>query len=109
VDVTMLSDNQEFRELSAILREECAELIMALCKIERFGLFSEWQGVSNIDNLEQELADVKLIIRLVEAYLMKNSPQLNGNFTRESQDEKYSNKLSKLLKWSKVDTTSLLQ
>ena len=42
----------------AVLQEECAEVIQAVSKINRFGMHDEWQGVTNRQSLITEIGDV---------------------------------------------------
>ena len=49
----------------AVLQEECAEVIQAVSKINRFGMESEWQGVTNKQALIQEIGDVLAVINVL--------------------------------------------
>lgn len=53
------------------LIEECSELIKAICKADRFGLFAFhcMTGISNYDAIIEEIADVKKRIEQYEKYL----------------------------------------
>lgn len=54
------------RELvMGILTEECAEVIQAVSKINRFGLNSEWEGVTNKQSLITEIGDVLALIHVL--------------------------------------------
>ena len=53
------------KEVMAILQEECAEVIQAVSKINRFGMNGEWQGVTNKQSLITEIGDVLAIIKLL--------------------------------------------
>ena len=46
-------------EILTILQEECAEVIQAVSKVRRFGM------ESNMDQLEQEVADLLCMINLM--------------------------------------------
>jgi len=48
-----------------ILTEECAEVIQAVSKINRFGLHDEWQGITNKQSLITEIGDVLAIIKIL--------------------------------------------
>lgn len=50
-----------------ILQEECAELISAISKIKRFGIDSvnPKTGVTNLENLKQEMSDVVAMISCI--------------------------------------------
>lgn len=50
--------NNKQNEILLILQEECAEVIQAISKVKRFGL------ENNIEQLEQEVADVLCMINL---------------------------------------------
>ena len=49
----------------AILQEECAEVIQAVSKINRFGRDTEWQGVTNKEHLAVELGDLIAVIKIL--------------------------------------------
>lgn len=53
------------KEVMAVLQEECAEVVQAVSKINRFGLESEWQGVSNKQALITEIGDVLAVIQVL--------------------------------------------
>jgi NTP pyrophosphatase (non-canonical NTP hydrolase) len=53
---------RDTKEVMAILQEECAEVIQAVSKINRFGLESSWQGVTNKEALITEIGDVLAVI-----------------------------------------------
>lgn len=50
-------DKQE--QILTILQEECAEVIQAISKVRRFGM------VENREQLEQEVADMLLMVKLL--------------------------------------------
>lgn len=54
--------NNKQNEILLILQEECAEVIQAISKVKRFGL------ENNIEQLEQEVADVLCMINLAYAH-----------------------------------------
>lgn len=54
--------NSKQDEILTILAEECAEVIVAISKIRRFGL------EQNMEALKQELADVRCMLDLVESF-----------------------------------------
>lgn len=58
------------RELLGLLQEECAEVIQIASKINRFGFDSynpyDQSGKSNRTLLEDEIGDVRLIVKLLE-------------------------------------------
>ena len=47
----------------SVLQEECAEVIQAVSKINRFGFNSEWEGVTNKQALIQEIGDVLAMVK----------------------------------------------
>lgn len=49
-------------EIMTILQEECAEVIVEVSKVKRFGL----EG--NIDKLKKELCDLQCMINLLEEF-----------------------------------------
>lgn len=49
----------------SVLQEECAEVIQAVSKINRFGMHGEWQGVTNRESLITEIGDVLAIIKVL--------------------------------------------
>jgi len=51
-------------EILTILQEECAEVIQAVSKIKRFGMFH------NLENLRKELADLQCMIDLSYEYIL---------------------------------------
>ena len=53
---------RDTKEVMAILQEECAEVVQAVSKINRFGLESKWQGVTNKEALITEIGDVLAVI-----------------------------------------------
>lgn len=52
-------------QVLGVLTEECAEVIQAVSKINRFGMESEWQGVTNKQALIQEIGDVLAVINVL--------------------------------------------
>ena len=53
------------KEVMSVLQEECAEVIQAVSKINRFGMYGEWQGVTNRESLITEIGDVLAIIKVL--------------------------------------------
>ncbi len=49
----------------AVLQEECAEIIQAVSKINRFGYNSSWEGVTNKQALITEIGDVLTLISVL--------------------------------------------
>jgi NTP pyrophosphatase (non-canonical NTP hydrolase) len=81
----------------AVLQEECAEVIQAVSKINRFGMDSEWQGVTNKQSLVTEIGDVLAIIGV----LME---QTDINITEEDIEIAVEAKLKKLEVFLPYDT-----
>ena len=73
----------------AVLQEECAEVIQAVSKINRFGMHGEWQGVTNKQSLVTEIGDVLAIIKV----LMKET---DINITENDLEKAVEAKLKKL-------------
>lgn len=66
--------NNKQNEILLILQEECAEVIQAISKVKRFGL------ENNIEQLEQEVADVLCMINLAfdHGILEKNDERVRN-------------------------------
>lgn len=56
---------RKLETVMAVLQEECAEVIQAVSKINRFGMHSEWQGVTNKQALVTEIGDVLAMIKVL--------------------------------------------
>ena len=71
----MLNKVQE--EILTILQEECAEVIQAVSKVRRFG------EAGNIEQLEQEIADVLCMINLAYRHgiMVKNEERVQNRIT----------------------------
>jgi NTP pyrophosphatase (non-canonical NTP hydrolase) len=81
----MLNKVQE--EILTILQEECAEVIQAVSKVRRFG------ETNNIEQLEQEIADVLCMINLAYRHgiLEENEVRVQNRITvKEERLKKYS-------------------
>jgi NTP pyrophosphatase (non-canonical NTP hydrolase) len=52
-------------QVMGILTEECAEVIQAVSKVNRFGLESEWEGITNKQSLITEIGDVIALIKVL--------------------------------------------
>jgi NTP pyrophosphatase (non-canonical NTP hydrolase) len=81
----------------AVLQEECAEVIQAVSKINRFGMQGEWQGVTNRQALITEIGDVLAIIKV----LMKET---DINMTEAELEAAIEAKLKKLEIFLPYDT-----
>jgi NTP pyrophosphatase (non-canonical NTP hydrolase) len=54
--------NEALNEVLSLLTQECAEVIHAIAKANHFGLETVHKGKSNIENIQQEIADVLTLI-----------------------------------------------
>lgn len=76
-----------------LLQEECAEVIMVCSKIMRFGIddcHPDEPGVSNRDNLVQEMADIQVFM---------NQMMLDYQINMVELEEAYCRKMEKLKTW----------
>ena len=89
-----LEQEAKLQEILDILQEECAEVIQSISKCRRFGLNNKHKdGLTQREQLTQELGDVTLLIELLKAY---------GVFTESELHEATLVKASKLKIWSKI-------
>jgi len=82
----MLKHNDSSTELLTILQEECAEVIVEVSKIKRFG-----QDQQNIDRLAKEVGDLVCMIELLQEWEV-----VSYSAVEDARQEK----LLKLAKWS---------
>jgi NTP pyrophosphatase (non-canonical NTP hydrolase) len=81
-------------EILDILQEECAEVIVAISKIRRFGIDNTYKdGGTQREHLVQELGDVTLLVELLKAHRV---------YTEQELVEAQKRKAVKLTKWSKI-------
>ena len=81
-------------EILDILQEECAEVIVAVSKIRRFGIDNTYkEGGTQREHLVQELGDVTLLVELLKAHGVYTDQELHAAQVRKSQ---------KLTKWSTI-------
>jgi NTP pyrophosphatase (non-canonical NTP hydrolase) len=86
--------NDKINEILDILQEECAEVIVAISKIRRFGMDNSYKdGGTQREHLTQELGDVTLLIELLQAHQVFTAQELKDAQLRKS---------IKLSKWSKI-------
>lgn len=85
------------RTVMAVLQEECAEVIQAVSKINRFGMHGEWQGTTNKQALVTEIGDVLAII-----YVLMEETDIN--ITEEDIEIAVEAKLKKLEVFLPYDT-----
>lgn len=84
----MLKHNDSATELLTILQEECAEVIVEISKVKRFG-----QEKKNIDRLAKEVGDLVCMIELLQ-----NWEVVSHSAVEDARQEKY----SKLRRWSNL-------
>lgn len=77
------------KEVMSVLQEECAEVIQAVSKINRFGMHGEWQGVTNKQSLVTEIGDVLAIIKVLMC-------ETDINITEDDIEKAVEAKLKKL-------------
>lgn len=88
------SMSNKINEILDILQEECAEVIVAISKIRRFGIDNSYKdGGTQREHLVQELGDVTLLIELLKAHNVYNEQELINAQRRKSV---------KLTKWSNI-------
>jgi NTP pyrophosphatase (non-canonical NTP hydrolase) len=82
-------------EVMSILQEECAEVIQAVSKINRFGMDNSKPGEvkTNRQHLEEELGDLAAMITLLE---------MNGVISQFNIEKAKLAKFDKLKKWSTI-------
>jgi NTP pyrophosphatase (non-canonical NTP hydrolase) len=86
--------SNKVNEILDILQEECAEVIVAISKIRRFGINNSYKGGgTQREHLIQELGDVTLLVELLKAHGVYTETELHAAQVRKSQ---------KLTKWSKI-------
>lgn len=84
-------------QVLSVLQEECAEVIQAVSKINRFGLNNEWQGVTNKQSLVTEIGDVLAILLVL-------IDETDINISRNEIDVAITNKLNKLKEFLPYET-----
>jgi NTP pyrophosphatase (non-canonical NTP hydrolase) len=87
--------NIKTKEILNILQEECAEVIQAVSKCDRFGIdnFKPGKPKTNREHLAEELGDLQAMIDLCITYDLVDSEQVSI-----AAD----NKIAKLKKWSTI-------
>jgi NTP pyrophosphatase (non-canonical NTP hydrolase) len=62
-----LTTESQLKEITGILQEECAEVIQAVSKVNRFGLdnFKPGNNKTNRQHLEEELGDLVAMINIM--------------------------------------------
>jgi NTP pyrophosphatase (non-canonical NTP hydrolase) len=87
--------NLKEKEILDITQEECAEVIVAVSKISRFGLdnFKPGKPLTNRQHLAEELGDLQAMIDLCIKFNLVTSEQVNVAA---------GNKIAKLKVWSNI-------
>jgi len=87
--------NIKTKEILNILQEECAEVIQAVSKCDRFGIdnFKPGKPKTNREHLAEELGDLQAMIDLCVKFNLVGSEQISI-----AAD----NKIAKLKKWSTI-------
>ena len=88
------------KEILDITQEECAEVIVAVSKISRFGLdnFKPGKPKTNRQHLAEELGDLQAMIDLCI---------VTGVVSKKEVDEAAENKIAKLKQWSSIFNQTL--
>ena len=89
--------NSKEKEILDITGEECAEVIVAISKINRFGLdnFKPGKPLTNRQHLAEELGDLQAMINLCIDHKLVNVEEV---ITAAD------NKIEKLKQWSNIFT-----
>ena len=87
--------NSDVKEVMDILQEECAEVIQAVSKINRFGIdnFKPGKAKTNREHLEEELGDMIAMICILEKM---------GVIDQNALEIATRAKIQKLKKWSTI-------
>jgi NTP pyrophosphatase (non-canonical NTP hydrolase) len=87
--------NERTKEVMDILQEECAEVIQAVSKINRFGLdnFKPGKPKTNREHLEEELGDMLAMIDILQEMDIVSYTSI---------EKAQAAKIEKLKKWSKI-------
>ena len=85
--------NDKETEIILIAQEECAEVIQAISKVNRFGIDGIHNGKSNRDHLEEEIGDLMCMFELMIE---------NGIIQQSLIDQAKNRKISKLKCWSNI-------
>ena len=70
--------NSKEKEVTDILQEECAEVIVAVSKISRFGIdnYKPGKPLTNRQHLAEELGDLQAMITLCQEFGIVDSKQV---------------------------------
>jgi len=80
-------------EIMAIAQEECAEVVQAISKINRFGIDAEHLQRTNRSRLTEETGDLLCMIELMVEYKL---------IDRNEMMTASANKRKKLVQWSNI-------
>jgi NTP pyrophosphatase (non-canonical NTP hydrolase) len=89
------------KEILSITQEECAEVVQAISKVNRFGIDAMHNGASNRDRLTEETGDLFCMIELmIESGLIDRNEMLNAAQMKRK----------KLIQWSNIfDETEVVE
>ena len=87
--------NNKEKEILDITQEECAEVIVAVSKISRFGIdnYKPGKPLTNRQHLAEELGDLQAMIDLCI---------VAGVVDKQEVDAATENKIAKLKQWSNI-------
>ena len=87
--------SEDYKEVMSILQEECAEVIQAVSKINRFGMnnYKPGKPKTNKEHLEEELGDLLAMICILEKMGVVGQANLEAATKA---------KIEKLKKWSNI-------
>lgn len=88
-------NSEQLKEIMGILQEECAEVVQAVSKVNRFGLdnYKPGKPKTNREHLEEELGDLVAMINIM----------CETKLVNEHNIEKAAHaKLDKLKQWSTI-------
>ena len=91
--------NEKAKEAMDILQEECAEVIVAVSKISRFGIdnYKPGKPKTNREHLEEELGDMLAMIDILQEM---------GVVSLSNMEVAKQAKIEKLKKWSTIYGTT---
>jgi NTP pyrophosphatase (non-canonical NTP hydrolase) len=87
------------KEVLLITMEECSEVAQAISKVLRFGLDTVYKGESNRGHLEEELGDLRAMIKLLVDFNLVDEQEVQAASVR---------KLKKLRNWSTVFSNEII-
>lgn len=86
--------NSKQQEILDILQEECAELIVAISKVKRFGIDNSYkEGGTQRAHLTQEAGDVLRMLQLLTSHGIVSADEVENASARKAE---------KLKIWSKI-------